>query len=163
MGFSLPLEVISQADVTRMLRELNGLEDFFVQAKGRQPGSALQPPKLSLLLERIARDNNYNLLNETDRQKLTAELNQIISSAPLLHISFAAEPSAKALEKILEWMRANIHQQALLRVGLQPNIAAGCVLRTPNKVFDMSMRSYLKQQQPYMVELINAAAQRGEK
>jgi F0F1-type ATP synthase delta subunit len=85
-------------------------------------------------------------------------LNEVLGHAPLLHISFASEPSTKALEAILVWMRANIHPQTLLQVGLQPNIAAGCVLRTPSKVFDLSMRSYLQKQESYLVELIAGAA-----
>jgi F0F1-type ATP synthase delta subunit len=78
----------------------------------------------------------------------------------LLHISFAAEPSTQALEKILVWFRANIHPQALLQVGLQPTIAAGCVLRTPNKVFDMSLRNHLIEQQKYLMQLIDVAAKK---
>jgi hypothetical protein len=75
----------------------------------------------------------------------------------LLHISFAAEPSTQALEKILIWFRTNIHAQALLQVGLQPTIAAGCVLRTNNKVFDMSLRENLSKQKPFLVQLIDSA------
>jgi hypothetical protein len=57
----LPLNVISQVDVARMLREVNALNDFFVQTKARQPGTPMQMPKLTLLLEQVARENNYNL------------------------------------------------------------------------------------------------------
>jgi F0F1-type ATP synthase delta subunit len=117
----------------------------------------MQAPRLSRLIEQIAKDNNFNLLEEKDRKQLAEELDKVIGQAPLLHISFAAEPSPKALEKILLWFRANIHPQALLQVGLQPTIAAGCVVRTSNKVFDMSMRSHLEQQQQFLVQLINGA------
>ena len=74
-----------------------------------------------------------------------------------MHISFAAEPSVKALETILVWLRDNIHPKVLLQVGLQPAVAAGCVLRTPNKVFDMSLRAYLDRQGDYLVQLIRGA------
>jgi hypothetical protein len=156
----LSLNVISQVDVARMLREVNALNDFFVQTKARQPGTPMQMPKLTLLLEQVARENNYNLSEENDRQKLAQQLDQIIGNAPLLHISFAAEPSPKALEKILVWFRSNIHPQALLQVGLQPTIAAGCVVRTSNKVFDMSLREHLNQQQKFLAQLIDGAARK---
>jgi hypothetical protein len=156
----LPLNVISQVDVARMLREVNALNDFFVQTKARQPGTPMQMPKLTLLLEQVARENNYNLSEENDRQKLAQQLDQIIGNAPLLHISFAADPSPKALEKILVWFRSNIHPQALLQVGLQPTIAAGCVVRTSNKVFDMSLREHLNQQQKFLAQLIDGAARK---
>jgi F0F1-type ATP synthase delta subunit len=154
----LPLTVISQIDVARLLRELNGLNDFFISASARKSGTPMQPPPLGRLLEQLAKDNGCNLLNEPDRQKLQAALNLILGKAPLLHISFAAEPPVKALEQILSWFRTNIHPQLLLQVGLQPMIAAGCVLRTPNRVFDMSLRSYIKTQEPYLAQLIAGAA-----
>lgn len=160
MELSLPFEIVSQADVARMQREVKSLDDFFVQSKARQPGSPIQPPKVTRLLEKTAQDNGYNLLNEQHRQKLADQLDQVIAKAPFLHISFASDPSPKAVEKILSWFRSNIHPQTLLQVGLQPTVAAGCVLRTPNKVIDMSMRNYLKKQEDFMVQLINTATKK---
>jgi F0F1-type ATP synthase delta subunit len=72
----------------------------------------------------------------------------------VLHISFASEPTPKSVEPILEWMRNQIHPQTLLQVGLAPSIAAGCVLRTPNKFFDMSIRNHLQKQAHFLGELI---------
>jgi F0F1-type ATP synthase delta subunit len=160
MEFKLPLGIVSQVDVARMLREVNNINEFFIQANVRKAGSSMQTPKTSRLLEQIARDNEYNLLEENDRQRLAGSLDQILGKAPLIHISFAAEPSPSAVEKILVWFRSSIHPQALLQVGLQPNIAAGCVVRTHNKVFDMSLREHLSQQQKYLVQLIDTAAKK---
>jgi F0F1-type ATP synthase delta subunit len=160
MDFKLPLNMVSQVDVARMLREINALNDFFIQSKIREAGSPMQLPKTSRLLEQIATDNQLNMLEENDRAKLASSLDQILGKAPTIHISFASEPTPKVVEKILVWFRANIHPQALLQVGLQPNIAAGCVVRTHNKVFDMSLKDYLGQQQKYLIQLIDAAAKR---
>lgn len=158
MELKLPLNVISQVDVARLLRELGGLNDFFIGAASRKPGTATLPTRSSRGLEQIAADNGFNLFEEKHRSELVSRLNDVLGKAPLMHISFAAEPSPQALERILAWLRQNIHPQALLQVGLQPTIAAGCVLRTGNKVFDMSMRNHLKKQEPYMVQLIQGAA-----
>lgn len=158
MELKLPLSVVSQVDVARVLRELNTLEDFFISAAARQGGTPMQPPRLTRILDQLAKENNVNLLEKTGRANLVVRLNEVLGRAPLLHISFAAEPSVKALETILVWLRDNIHPKVLLQVGLQPNIAAGCVIRTPNKIFDLSMRSFLQKQEPYLVELIAGAA-----
>jgi hypothetical protein len=155
---TLPLSVISQVDIARLMREINNLNDFFTGAQARKPGTPMPLPRLTRLLDQTARDNGYNLLETSHRQKLENALNEVLGRAPLLHISFAAEPSPRALERILAWFRDNIHPQALLQVGLQPTIAAGCVLRTPNRLFDMSMRVYLQKQEPYLVQLIAGAA-----
>lgn len=155
----MPLEVVSQVDVARMAREVKALDNFFTQNKAYNEGPG-QTLKLSVSLAKVATDNNYNLRHASDCQKLAAQLDQIIGKAPLLHISFASEPSPATLEKILSWLRANIHPLTLLQVGLQPTIAAGCVLRTPNKIFDMSMRNHLKREEPFLMKLISIAAKR---
>lgn len=158
--FKLPLTMGSTIDVARAMRELNALNDFMVASSVRTPGTALQLPKLTRQLEELARLNDLNLTDEAHRKELSAQLNAALGRCPVLHISFAAEPPVKALETILLWLRKNINPHILLTVGLQPGIAAGCVLRTPNLLFDMSLRAHLKQQEPYAIELIRGATNR---
>lgn len=158
MDLKLPNSVVSQVDVARLMRELGALGDFFISTQARQAGASVQPPRSSGALEQLASENKLNLLDGQHRQQLNDALNTLLGQAPLIHISFAAEPSPKALDRIVSWLRSNIHPQTLLQVGLQPTIVAGCVVRTPNRVLDLSMRAYLKQQEPYLVELIAGAA-----
>lgn len=163
MEFRLPNSVIGHSDITRLQRELEALDDFFTGAKKRSPGAPqATPPRPTSSLDQLARDNSLNLLEAGDRGKLQAFLTQLLETAPQLHISFASEPSPQGLDSILVWFRANIHPYALLQIGLQPSIAAGCVLRTNNRVFDMSLRSHLEDQQPYMVQLIQNALRGGK-
>ena len=154
----LPITFVSKSDVNRVLRELEALSDFFISAAARKAGSSIKPPRITYLLEQLARDNQYNLLEESHRRELKSKLEQILKTAPLIHISFAAEPTPPIIDAILSWLRSNIHSQLLLQIGLQPTIAAGCVLRTPNKIFDMSLRSYLESQENYLAELIQGVA-----
>lgn len=153
----LPNTVISPIDVARLLRELNNLDDFFVSVKNRQSGTAMQLPKLSRQLDQLSRDNELNLLDDRQRTGLKDALQAIYDKAPKMHVSFASEPSAKPFEQVLVWFRRNIHPHTLVTVGLQPAIAAGCVVRTPNKVFDMSLRGSLQKQEPYLARLIKGA------
>src|SRR4051812_38928964 len=98
----LPSTLIGLADIARLNREVNSLNDFFAGAKNRPSGTAAsQLPKISRLLQATAADNNVNLLNEKDRTELQKRLTEIYDHAPSMHISFAVEPSPKALEKIL--------------------------------------------------------------
>jgi F0F1-type ATP synthase delta subunit len=154
----LPPGLIGLADVARLSRELNSLNDFFAGASARPAGTASgQLPKISRLLESLAAENGLNLLNSDERTYLQNSLKVIYDHGPRMHISFAVEPSPKALEKILAWIRQNIHPQALLQIGLQPAIAAGCMMRTTNKVFDMSLRSNLEKQSEYLTQLVRGA------
>jgi F0F1-type ATP synthase delta subunit len=154
----LPNGLTGRADAARLTRELNGLNDFFAGAKTRQAGSPVAMPRVSRLLQELAALNGLNLLDEPGRKQLQTQLAEIYEKAPSMHISFAVEPSPKALEQILIWMRQNIHPQSLLQVGLQPAIAAGCMLRTTNKVFDMSLRTHLRKQSQYLSELLGEEA-----
>lgn len=157
MEFKLPLGIVSPSDVARLLRELDNLDEFFIGANARKGGEPIQPPRLTRLLDQAAVENKLNLLEASHRKALTEQFNKLQKSAPALHISFATEPPGKILERILIWLRENIHPHTLLQVGLQPSIAAGCVLRTPNKVFDMSLRQHLENQRDYLGELIKGA------
>jgi F0F1-type ATP synthase delta subunit len=149
--------VISPSDVARLERELISLDDFFVAAKARQTGTAMQLPRLTRALDQLAKDNNINLLEADERHRLAKALKMAYDQAPTLHISFATEASPKALEKLVVWIRANIHPQALIQVGLQPSIAAGCFLRTANKTFDMSLRATMKKSESQLLKLIAGA------
>lgn len=157
MDLKLPLELIGPADVNRLMREVKNLDDFFIGAKAKKDKET-KTPGLTRLLEQLAEDSQLDLAKTGDRTKLREGLEELLNKAPLLHISFAAEPAPKALERILIWVRDNIDAHALLRVGLQPTIAAGCILRTPNKIFDMSLRSHLEKQEDYLKRLIAGAA-----
>lgn len=149
-AFSLPPQLTGQTDINRLLRELEALDEALI---GANEGKG-QLPKVTSLLNQTALANGYKLLEKNHRLHIAQQLAKIRDHAPLLHISFAAEPSPKVTETLLAWLRANIHRYVLLQIGLQPAIAAGCVLRTPNKIFDMSLGASLQRQKPYLLELI---------
>jgi hypothetical protein len=153
----LPISVLNKGDILRLMREINSMDDFFITAQARQPGTPIQPPKTSRMLDQLAHDNGLNLIDTTQRQNLYKNLEYLSQNAPGLHISFANEPTPKAIEPLLVWLRENIHPQILLQVGYRPAIAAGCVLRTPNKIFDMSLNVHLQKQVPVLMKLIAGA------
>ena len=153
----LPITTVSPVDINRLLRELQALDDFFLAAAARTAGTSIKPPRITHMLEQLAAGNKYNLLEAAHRSDLKAKLEVLPKTAPVLHISFAAEPSPRITDAIVSWLRSNIHPLTLLVVGLQPTIAAGCVLRTPNKVFDLSLRAHLQKQESYLVKLIEGA------
>ena len=152
--FSLPPQVTGRTDINRLLRELEALEEALI-VKVSEDGVA---PKVTSLLNQTVLVNGYNLLEQTHRQHIVDQLTKIRDHAPMMHISFAVEPSPKVTETLLTWLRSNVHRYALLQIGLQPAIAAGCILRTPNKIFDMSLGANLQKQTPYLLELLKGAA-----
>ncbi|MEK7603477.1 MAG: hypothetical protein AAB459_04545, partial [Patescibacteria group bacterium] len=136
-SISLPVAVVGRVDLGRLLREVEGLTDFLEQAAIREPGTAqAKMPKTSRLLDQAIEINKLNLLTNDDRNQLRQFLKTVYQEAPVMHMSFSADPSPNFTQKLVAWLRQEIHPFVLLQVGLQPNIGAGCVVRTTNKYFD---------------------------
>lgn len=159
--YELPVAVVGLVDVGRLRRELQNIDDFMIQSSVREPGKQPQLPKSSKSLEEVAKVNKLNLLIEEDRQYLEEFLKYLRNSAPIIHMSFTAEPSAKFLNKIVSWLRAEIDHNVLLQVGLQPGIAAGCIVRTPNKYFDFSLRKNFADKRELLTQKISAGDANG--
>ena len=140
-ALKLPILVFGVVEVRRLKRELESLEDYMSQAAIRTPGKQAALPRLSRLLDALAAENHLNLLQPAHRAALKTFLMSTERTAPKVHISFAADPSSAFTAKMVAWLRAHIAPDTLLDVGLQPTIAAGCIVRTANKVFDLSLRN----------------------
>lgn len=136
----LPMLISSKVEIGRLLLELDMIDDALLQLQLRKKGAEIKMPKTSQLMERLVQQNELNLLQETDRKLLQQFLQAVKDTAPTIHMSFSADPSVDFMEKLMTWLRREIHPVALVTVGLQPNIGAGCVIRTVNKQFDFSLR-----------------------
>lgn len=136
----LPLNVVSRGDINRLERELMALEDFMRSAAARQAGVHLPLPMFSRLFDELVQLNKLNALLPADRARLKAYFDWLKQNAPVIHMSFGADPSPLFMQKLITWLRQNIHPALLLGIGLQPTIGAGCIVRTANRYFDFSLR-----------------------
>lgn len=139
----LPLEVVGPIDLGRLIREVEAVDNYMLQQELRNEGGATQLPKLSHLLDKTVDVNHVDLRSPAERKELLKFVELIREQAPVLHMSFSADPSPLFTEKVLSWLRKEIHPLVLLTVGLQPNLGAGCIVRTTNKYFDFSLRQDL--------------------
>lgn len=147
----LPTLIFGMVEVRRLIRELEQLDEQLRQMALRKDVK-VEMPRVSRLLDALARENHCDLLRGTDRAVLSDFLKYVVIKAPAVHISFAADPSAAFTTKIVGWLRANVDRLVLVQIGLQPSIAAGCIVRTQNKVFDMSLRNHFSQQTDLLIE-----------
>ncbi len=154
----LPVSTISRIDVGRLLRELESLDNFLRQSVIRDPNAKITLPRSTLLFEDIVAVNKLNMLQEKDRTRLIDFLRSVKSQAPLLHISFSADPSPLFLKRLVGWLRQEIHPLALIQLGLQPNIGAGCVIRTTNKYFDFSLRQHFNAKRDQLILSLHGTA-----
>ena len=159
---SLPNLVVGPADVSRLNREIDALDNYLRAASLRQPGGeSPKLPKTSRVFDAFVSENKLNMLLETDRERARQYLEKLLKHAPVIHLSFAADPSAAFVDKIITWLRASVHPGLLLRIGLQPTIAAGCVLRTPNHYYDFSMRRHFAAKRNLLIEQLEHLTSNG--
>jgi hypothetical protein len=125
------------------------------QAETRRPGASIDLPKIGPKLEQLAQANNFNLLEKANRLELGSLLDDIKTKAPVARMSFASEPSPDFLATIVTWFRDNINPHTLMQVGLQPSIVIGCILKTPNKTFDFSLRQRFREQRALLSEKLH--------
>lgn len=137
---ALPVTAVGRIDVGRLLREVEALDGFLAQSAVREPGTALKMPRTTKILDDMLQMNHLNFLLPEERNRLLHFLMEVYSKAPVIHISFSADPSPQFLLKLMTWLRQEVHPLLLLQVGMQPNIGAGCIVRTTNKNFDFSLR-----------------------
>ncbi|MBA2279187.1 hypothetical protein H0V99_01975 [Candidatus Saccharibacteria bacterium] len=152
----LPLSVVSRSDIARSLREVLTIDDFFHQATIRG-SKELTLPRQSQVLESLASANQLNLIHAEDRQKLEKFLTRLKTRAPVVHMSFASDPNGDFVMKLVEWFRREIHPHTVLHIGLQPALAAGCVVRTTNKVFDFSFRKRFEKSKEKLIAALEAS------
>ncbi len=148
----LPTALSSPTDVRRLLREVEAADDFMMQAAIRAPGQSMKMPKTSRLLDEMATGNNLNMLRQEDRAQLRAFLVSVKDNAPVLHISFGVDPSPLFMQKLVDYLRHEIHPFVTVSTGLQPAIGAGCVVRSTNKYFDFSLRQRFSNRRNLLME-----------
>lgn len=150
-GLELPDAVATPLEFGQILRELFALDQFLGASKGTS-----KLPFTSPALNKIIKQADINPLSTADRQRLTNQLQFVRRTAPVVQISFASEPSKQALRALVNWFRENGHPNTLISVGIQPNIAGGCVVRTATKEFDFSLQKLFAASKPELAKTLAA-------
>jgi hypothetical protein len=152
----LPVTVAGPADVGRLVNEIETIDDTLLQLGIRSGGTSTKLQKTSRLMDQTVHANKLNLLKQPDRTALREFLDDVKKRSPVVHISFSADPGPDFLDKLMTWLRREIHPSVLLTIGLQPNIGAGCIVRTTNKQFDFSLRQDFAGKRALLLEKIAA-------
>lgn len=149
----LPVMICTPSDVGRILRELESVDSNMLQQElsGKNAGA----PVLSSTMNKLLSTNKINIQDKNERKKLQVFLADIKQSAPVIHMSFSADPTAAFMEQLLAWLRREVHPLVLVSVGLQPNIGAGCVMRTTNKYFDLSLRKNFENSKSILIDKLS--------
>lgn len=152
----LPSSVTGRSEISRLLLEIEAVDyDFEAQAI-RNPDAALIMPAISRRLQELTTVNNVSVEDTKHRKHLIELLRTAKDKAPTLHIAFASEPDPAILSQLVSWIRQNLHPVALVTVGVQPALVGGCIIRTPDHIYDFSFRNHLRSAQPMLMERLKA-------
>lgn len=152
MELKLTDSIASKTDIIRLYRELDLYCNQEIQNKIRQDES--KEISVSSQLNEFAVKNSIDLSNKTDCELFLKAISAFKEKLIVIHISFPVEPSLSCVHKLVAWFRQNIDQNIVVNIGLQPSIAAGIIVRTPNKQFDFSLRRRLYEQSNKLQEAL---------
>lgn len=141
--FILPAAVVSRVDLSRLVTELEWVDNEMTSLAIRNKTATVPMPAISQGLSDLIKLNNLELSDTKVRSAVVAQLRVLKNKAPVLHMTFAVSADRASLEELCDWVRREVHPHALLAIGLQPGLVAGVYLRTPNHVRDFSLRAML--------------------
>lgn len=154
----LPTGIVSTGDARRLRRDIAALEETLQAIRLRTNAPVAKLPRLSRSLEEFGSTNRLNFLLPDDRHHAAVFMDYVLKKAPVLRISFASEATRKFTTELVLWLRANFDSEMLVEIGLEPNIAAGSIVRTTDKVFDFSLIKHLESKRPMLMEKLLGTA-----
>lgn len=157
-SFIIPPSIITAADIARLVREFEQVDAQLTTVAARQKAGMQeeQPVSLSISLTEFLTLNNLQPRTGTERTALIKQLRLLKVKAPVIHMTFASEADPETLHYMAQWLRQAVHHQAVMRVGIQPNLVAGVYMRTKNRVYDFSLRHQLRAQRPVLAKVLES-------
>lgn len=154
VNFVLPLSVVSKVDVSRLVSELERVDNEQTQATVREKVGSSERAELmvSQQFADFLTQNKLTINTGQERTELIKQLRLLKENIPVIHMTFAVAADRESLTKLTQWLRASLSPQAVIEVGLQPALIAGVSVRTPNHVHDLSMREVIKKNHGLLVK-----------
>lgn len=140
----LPSSIATKTELVNTLRNLEEVLDAYVENGIRQQEGVdfEQRPDVSSNLASLVSENKLDVSIDT-LKALSRWLNHLKDHAPVIRFTFSSDPNQEFLSRIVIWLRKQSGTFVLLRYGVQPTIAAGCLMYTPARRYDFSLRRHL--------------------
>lgn len=154
-SFALPSNIVSKADVARLVNEVERADNDLTAASVRSgvdgDSGNDQGVQMSEQLSAFLEKNNLNLDDSHERSELIRKLRAFKDDVPVIHMTFSATADGESLGELADWVRSSVHPNVVIEHGLQPALVAGVHLRTPNKIHDLSLRAAFRNQHDSLV------------
>lgn len=157
---ALPSSVITKLDFARLVAEIEQIDVAYSAMTVRKKVGTRRAEEIvvSEVLDDFLQLNNLQLdASQKQRSELLSQLRLLKDKLPVLHMTFAVSADRESLVELVQWVRQSLHPQAVLMVGLQPALVAGVYLRTPNHVYDLSLREALQGSHDVLIKELEAA------
>lgn len=156
--FILPPSIVSKPDVSRLVREVEYLDNELTAAAARAKIGATAANNLHVsdMMTDFLEHNKISLTESRIRSELIKQLRLLKDHLPVVHMTFAVEADAQSLGKLASWLRETVHPQTCISVGLQPGLIAGVHLRTSNHMHDLSVRTAFQNSRGRLIEQLEA-------
>ncbi|MCE7936757.1 hypothetical protein DYH10_03140 [Candidatus Saccharibacteria bacterium CPR2] len=156
MDLKLPPDVATKQQLSILMYEIEDFIDAATQAqvRSRETDKEIPAPKPGFMFKKFLEANQVEI-TMGNLAKLLKELGSLKEKAPTIRFIFASEPSSEILTKLAQWIRSNSHLPVLIHVGVQPQIAVGCIVETPSRRYDFSLRQKLSESNALLEALKN--------
>ncbi len=155
MAFELPSSVYSPELLDSVIYELEQYLAWYRQAKVQQKVGARPPaePSYSAETSQVIKawlsDKKPSM---TAIEELQAHLKSL--KLPVVHVTLAALPNHTQRTQLVDWFRALAQHPMLISFVADRTLGGGIVVRTPNRIFDMSWRQRLVEGRSKLGEIV---------
>jgi len=142
---NIPASVSSPSDITTLILEVRAYAQWYGQyANAQRTGSRYKTPQpeLSEVASEVIRAWAKEApLTSARIDELTANLEHIQKTAPVITITLAAAATTEVKRALVTWCRAHIHDDILVTFRFNATILGGMVVRYGSRVYDWSFRA----------------------
>lgn len=140
----LPSSIATKSDLVAVVRNVEDVLDKYVENSVRdQEGVDFKDrAEVASNLAKLVSENKLEVSVET-LTALKQWLTQLQDHAPVVRFTFASDPTPEVLSRLVTWLRNESGQFVVIRYGVQPTLAAGCLMYTPARRYDFTLRRHL--------------------
>lgn len=154
----LPSMIVTRQDLAHLVQELEAIDSTLTskEVQVRVGMAAGAPVTATHELAYFLTQNHLTITSGKQCSELVKVMRKLKTAAPTVYLTFAVPAEREHIEQLTEWVRTSLHPQALVEVRLQPALIAGVHVRTPNHVYDLSMRAALTNSRQALVNQLEA-------
>ncbi len=157
MSVLLPVDIASPAQLSELIGELhtyrNQLRNAAVQAKVKK--TPLIETELSDELANLLHNNKIDAIDSQQLDTLHKELQKTLTTAPVMHLTFAANPGRTLRRQLTVWFRTQIEPTSLLTFAMRSDIGGGMLLQAGSHFYDYSFRDRILANKSRLMEIAN--------